>query len=156
IVRVEDIADRLARRLSDLRQDVAHAPRRVCLDHDHEIPELDPAGVRRLPRVAVADPGEDARDNLVHGSALAAPRVHVRPRQQQDRNERKKSSHRVLRRLRIANREPRTTYCEQRKRIANREVRTRELRIANVCLDYRLSASPTNANTSFVTGSSGT
>ena len=96
IVRVEDVADWLARRLSDLRQDVADAPWRVRFDHDDEIPELDPAGVRRLPCVAVAKASENARRNLAHGSDLALQGIRVdRGEQQQHRSGREKSSHRI-------------------------------------------------------------
>src|SRR5204863_360237 len=74
VVRVERVSDWLARCLSDLGQDGLDSPRRVRLDDDHEIAELDPAGVGRLLCVFVTLTGVDAGRKLPNFPARLSDR----------------------------------------------------------------------------------
>src|SRR5262245_580606 len=73
VVRVEDIADRLVRRLADLRQDLADSPGRIGVDQNYIVAKDDPTRVCGLAAIPVALAAIDAWRDLSHGDGRLLP-----------------------------------------------------------------------------------
>src|SRR4051794_3108143 len=98
IVRVENISDRLSRRLAHLRKDLANPPRRVRVDQHHVVSENHPARVRRLPAVPVAIARVNSGRELADPGRWPSRLLGEGHEQQRNRyTEKQNSSHAILR-----------------------------------------------------------